>query len=407
MLDQCPHRLAPLSEGRILPNTGDIECPYHGWSFEGKTGNCTGIPQLPANATLSPPQQSARSCATSLPCVERQGILWVHTERLYNPATAHQPDARDVERYLVEPIDQKGVLHVDYMRDLPMEWSTLAENVMDPSHLPFTHHGTIGRRGAAGPFPLQLVRPPDENGIVAVRQTDPPGSVEFRAPHLIYSGTFRNESFADWNVAYAIPTVPGSCRLLVRIVFEVGKMKAPLRWVFATLFRGPAWMLHLNNHKILEDDNIFLHHQMHHYRALEDHWQDETYLPTDSDRVVLAFRQKWLPKYGMQDRMWTRHTREGAYADGSRMLSRDALLERGTTHTELCTSCSKAKTWLDRIEPVFGVSAVVCLIRAIGGTRVQWVPGLLAVFTYMGKLKISRMRRSMEIGDWPPPRNRC
>lgn len=27
--DQCPHRLAPLSEGRILPN-GELMCSYHG-----------------------------------------------------------------------------------------------------------------------------------------------------------------------------------------------------------------------------------------------------------------------------------------------------------------------------------------------------------------------------------------
>lgn len=31
MLDQCPHRLAPLSEGRV-DEEGQIECPYHGWT---------------------------------------------------------------------------------------------------------------------------------------------------------------------------------------------------------------------------------------------------------------------------------------------------------------------------------------------------------------------------------------
>ncbi len=30
--DQCPHRLAPLSEGRIAED-GLLECPYHGWAF--------------------------------------------------------------------------------------------------------------------------------------------------------------------------------------------------------------------------------------------------------------------------------------------------------------------------------------------------------------------------------------
>jgi phenylpropionate dioxygenase-like ring-hydroxylating dioxygenase large terminal subunit len=31
---QCPHRLAPLSEGRISDD-GLLECPYHGWAFSG------------------------------------------------------------------------------------------------------------------------------------------------------------------------------------------------------------------------------------------------------------------------------------------------------------------------------------------------------------------------------------
>ena len=28
-VDECPHRLAPLSEGRVVD--GGLECPYHGW----------------------------------------------------------------------------------------------------------------------------------------------------------------------------------------------------------------------------------------------------------------------------------------------------------------------------------------------------------------------------------------
>ena len=43
--DRCPHRSAPLSQGRIDPDSGCLECPYHGWQFEGD-GKCTKIPQL-------------------------------------------------------------------------------------------------------------------------------------------------------------------------------------------------------------------------------------------------------------------------------------------------------------------------------------------------------------------------
>lgn len=43
--DACPHRLAPLSEGRVVE--GQLVCSYHGWSFEG-TGKCTRVPQVGA-----------------------------------------------------------------------------------------------------------------------------------------------------------------------------------------------------------------------------------------------------------------------------------------------------------------------------------------------------------------------
>lgn len=42
--DQCPHRLAPLSEGSISEE-GHLRCSYHGWTFTGEAGECTLIPQ--------------------------------------------------------------------------------------------------------------------------------------------------------------------------------------------------------------------------------------------------------------------------------------------------------------------------------------------------------------------------
>lgn len=43
--DTCPHRLAPLSEGRI-DQWGRLQCVYHGWCFGG-SGDCKFIPQAP------------------------------------------------------------------------------------------------------------------------------------------------------------------------------------------------------------------------------------------------------------------------------------------------------------------------------------------------------------------------
>lgn len=69
MKDACPHRLAPLSQGRVDLSTGCIECPYHGWQFSG-SGACTRIPQLPPQG----PRVSAG--ATSYPVRLTGDAIW-------------------------------------------------------------------------------------------------------------------------------------------------------------------------------------------------------------------------------------------------------------------------------------------------------------------------------------------
>lgn len=60
--DRCPHRLAPLSEGRIDP-WGRLQCVYHGWCFDG-SGSCKYIPQAPDDG----PPVSNFACPTILLC---------------------------------------------------------------------------------------------------------------------------------------------------------------------------------------------------------------------------------------------------------------------------------------------------------------------------------------------------
>ncbi len=43
--DRCPHRRVPLSLGKITPG-GQMQCGYHGWTYDGATGKCVAIPNL-------------------------------------------------------------------------------------------------------------------------------------------------------------------------------------------------------------------------------------------------------------------------------------------------------------------------------------------------------------------------
>ena len=137
--DVCPHRLVPLSEGR-LNAAGELECPYHGWTFDG-SGRCTAIPQAIPGARPTPRRSSCQRHATA----EAQGLLFVF---------AGEPDlAPSVPLPLVPMLEDEADRWFvqDTFRDLPMDAVTLLENVVDVSHVPFTHHRTVGRRENAAP----------------------------------------------------------------------------------------------------------------------------------------------------------------------------------------------------------------------------------------------------------------
>jgi nitrite reductase/ring-hydroxylating ferredoxin subunit len=51
--DRCPHRRMPLSMGWVT-SEGWLQCPYHGWCFDGSTGRCAAIPNLHADEKVSP-----------------------------------------------------------------------------------------------------------------------------------------------------------------------------------------------------------------------------------------------------------------------------------------------------------------------------------------------------------------
>ena len=69
-MDCCPHRLVPLSEGRITA-TGQLQCGYHGWNFN-SSGKCTAIPQ---GGNMNNP----RTCAKVYQCAVSQGELQTPT----------------------------------------------------------------------------------------------------------------------------------------------------------------------------------------------------------------------------------------------------------------------------------------------------------------------------------------
>ena len=142
MDDACPHRLAPLSEGRIDRESDRIECAYHGWSFE-PSGACARIPQA-SESVAAGAVPSRRACVASYPTREHKSVLWVWPWEEDCLTVAGDLRAQP-EGFL------RGVAHdaSTYTRDLPYGWDTLLENIVDPAHIPFAHHGLQGKRDDA------------------------------------------------------------------------------------------------------------------------------------------------------------------------------------------------------------------------------------------------------------------
>lgn len=127
MRDQCPHRGARLSLGRVQ---GDhIECPYHGWRFAAD-GACIGIPAVPG---FQPPA-SHRACTH--PVVERHGLLW---GTLGEAATTEPPALPDLpaRRLVYGPFD------------VATSAPRVVENFLDTAHFAFVHQGWLGEAGHA------------------------------------------------------------------------------------------------------------------------------------------------------------------------------------------------------------------------------------------------------------------
>ncbi|KAK1266669.1 hypothetical protein QJS04_geneDACA000259 [Acorus gramineus] len=131
--DRCPHRLAPLSEGRV-DEDGWLQCSYHGWSFDGD-GACRRIPQAALDGPEARAMKSPRACVARLPTLVSQGLLFVWPDdNGWEKALASSPPM------LPDEFNDPSFSTVTIQRDLFYGYDTLMENVSDPSHIEFAHH---------------------------------------------------------------------------------------------------------------------------------------------------------------------------------------------------------------------------------------------------------------------------
>lgn len=364
--DQCPHRLAPLSEGRI-DERGNLQCAYHGWSFSGQGGN-VNIPQAEPEIKAVA-ERSSRACAKVVPLMVAQGMAWLWPDNSLEGMEASRGVLPSTVPELNDPSFIKGAW---VTRDLMYGYDTLVENVVDPAHVPFAHHGVQAQRSMAMPLNVSLNHVGREGVFLSLPRLAN-STIEFHAPTRLhyqfdFSGFFARIPFMKWSwaiekklrrlppdtpprsslVSYTIPVGPGRSRILAlfpRNFFAMNK---------------PRWMDHLERNAVLDGDLVFLHGQEREMRRPELKWEENIdrafYMPTKSDEGVRAFRQ-WIVKWGGGGPRWA----EGV--DPSlppRSVDREFLMDRYNQHTKQCSACKGALQNIRILKGVMTVGALVC-----------------------------------------------
>jgi len=124
---RCMHRGANLAQGVVTEN--GIQCPYHGWAYDGTTGKCTRIPSL-ANGQAIPENAKIKA----YPAVEKYGHVWTCLDEPFFE--------------IPTPPELDGLVIDEWRAALPIPakcgFMAATENFRDMAHFPFVHHVTMG-----------------------------------------------------------------------------------------------------------------------------------------------------------------------------------------------------------------------------------------------------------------------
>jgi len=136
--DRCAHRGASLARGKVIG--GGIQCPYHGWEWDGDDGACTRIPALEDQRQIPP-----RARIPAYPAREQWGLVWTVLE---------EPLAEPPEVPWFEP-ERWEIGHGEVF-ELPVGVGVAVENFRDVAHFAFVHQATMGAVAeVVEPLPVQ------------------------------------------------------------------------------------------------------------------------------------------------------------------------------------------------------------------------------------------------------------
>lgn len=366
--DKCPHRSAPLSEGRLFERDNPctnaretiLECPYHGWRFN-VAGKCVDIPQLPMHGPIPRRAHLPRVYATA----EVVGLLFFWPGSDDARQQTPQPPLPD---QLSSLDDSELTRLVAYRRELPLNFVTVLENLVDPSHAYWAHHNVLRNRDSA-PRNAQvrmMSRTDDERlqaSVFCANEEDARSHFCFEGPvHFFNIGKgIPLPSCNMYLLAWVLPTGLDACTLFtVNVIPRAGWL---LRSFVSLL---PQWIECQMGHAVTDGDTPILRRQMENLLArsrdgVGSAWREDYGLACANwDALVIAMRYWFDAREDVLPVDWR--------AEGRlRNLSRRELNDRFEQHTVGCSACRRAFRVLNVVKWLAlgaGVLAVVALVSA-------------------------------------------
>jgi phenylpropionate dioxygenase-like ring-hydroxylating dioxygenase large terminal subunit len=134
-VDECPHRLLPISAGCVRERDGAtvLQCAYHGWRFA-PDGHCVDVPSQEAGTPISARARLRPPFAVT----ERYGAVWLAPEE----PVADLPDLHEWD-------DPAFEVRIDTPARTTAGAHQVMDNGCDTSHFAFVHAGTFGGDEAA------------------------------------------------------------------------------------------------------------------------------------------------------------------------------------------------------------------------------------------------------------------
>jgi phenylpropionate dioxygenase-like ring-hydroxylating dioxygenase large terminal subunit len=128
--DQCPHRGAALSLGKLENDC--LRCPYHGWAFDAG-GYCTDIPSLGQDAILPP-----KARVKTYPVHEKYGYVWLFYGDLATAESVPLPTLPESIFSTMYPVSHECIEPASYTR--------LMQANLDFAHVIAVHKSSFGQR---------------------------------------------------------------------------------------------------------------------------------------------------------------------------------------------------------------------------------------------------------------------